>query len=89
MIWKKAQIASFVSEVRDVMKKNSGKRSLKLGLFLVPWTKGERGDAISCLLAQDPFQLSALADVISPMVYHKMCGRSAEWVGYICRYYSN
>lgn len=88
MEWKKEQIASFVFEARDVMEKNRGKKPLKLGLFLVPWTKGERGDAISYLLAQDPFQLSALADVISPMVYHKMCGRSAEWVGYMCRYYS-
>ena len=88
MKWKKEQIASFVSETRDVMEKNRGKRPLKLGLFLVPLTKGERGNAISYLLAQDPFQLSALVDVISPMVYHKMCGRGAEWVGYMCRYYS-
>ena len=87
MKWKKEQIASFVSEVRNVMEKNQGKKPLKLGLFLVPWTKGERGDAISYLLAQDPFQLAAVADVISPMVYHKMCGKSAEWVGYMTRYY--
>ena len=88
MEWKKEQIASFVSETRDVMKKNQGKKSLKLGLFLVPWTKGERGDAVSYLLAQDPFQLAALADVLSPMVYHRMCGRSPAWVGYMCKYYS-
>ena len=87
MVWKKEQIASFVSETRDVMENNRGKKPLKLGLFLVPWTKGERGDAISYLLAQYPFQLSALADVISPMVYHDMCGKSAEWVGYMCGYY--
>ncbi len=86
--WKKAQIASFVSETRDVMEKNRGKRQLKLGLFLVPWTKGERGNAISYLLGQDAFQLSGLVDVISPMVYHKMCGRSSAWVGYMCSYYS-
>ena len=87
MVWKKEQIASFVLETREVMDRNRGKKPLKLGLFLVPWTKGERGDAISYLLAQDPFQLSALADVISPMVYHDMCGKSAEWVGYMCGYY--
>ena len=87
MVWKKTQIASFVSEVRNVMEKNQGKKLLKLGLFLVPWTKGERGNAISYLLGQDPFQLAALADVISPMVYHKMCGKGEEWVGYMTRYY--
>ena len=87
MEWKKAQIASFVSETRAVMEKNRGKNLLKLGLFLVPWTKGEKGDAISYLLAQDAFQLSGLVDVISPMVYHKMCGRRAEWVGFMTQYY--
>ena len=87
MEWKKAQIASFVSETRKVINEGSGKRPLKLGLFLVPWTKGERGNAVCYLLGQDPFQLSGFADVISPMVYHRMCGKSPEWVGFMTAYY--
>jgi len=87
MQWKKAQIASFVRDVRGILDRCSEMNRPILGLFLVPWTKGERGNDVSYLLAQDPFQLSELADVISPMVYHEMCGRGARWVGYMTQYY--
>ena len=87
MKWKKEQIASFVVAVKKILTENPGKRPLKLGLFLAPWTKGERGNAVSYLLGQDPFELAELVDVISPMVYHKMCGKSPKWVGYLCDYY--
>lgn len=81
MEWKKSRISSFVDEVRRVL------GHLKLGVFLVPWTKGEKQDAISYRLAQDPFQLSDQTDVISPMLYHRMCAKDVSWVGYMTRYY--
>ncbi|MBW2208761.1 MAG: hypothetical protein JRG79_17805 [Deltaproteobacteria bacterium] len=81
MVWKKEQIASFVDEAGNVL----GDRTL--GLFLVPWTKGEKGNELSYALAQDPFQLAQQVDVISPMVYHKMCGQPASWVGAMTSYY--
>jgi hypothetical protein len=96
MTWKKEQINSFVREVlinRDsphfsdfspAIKEN---RPLLLGAFIVPWTRGERNDAISYLLAQDAFELSEMLDVISPMVYHKMCGTPATWVREMTAYY--
>lgn len=87
MNWKKRQISSFVEEVRDVLRSRSSGSQMTLGVFLVPWTKGERNNDISYKLAQDAFQLSAIADVISPMVYHKMCGRPESWVGYMTQYY--
>lgn len=87
MTWKKAQISSFVGEVRKVLDSSSRKKPVRLGLFLVPWTKGERGNNLSYLLAQDAFQLSRQADVISPMLYHKMSGKKESWVGAMTRYY--
>jgi len=81
MVWKKEQINAFVAEARSVV----GARTL--GVFLVPWTKGERNNAISYQLAQDPFALAQLADVISPMVYHKMCHQPPSWVGAMTSYY--
>ena len=81
MKWKKEQILSFVVDVKEIL------GPLKLGLFLVPWTKGEKQNAISYRLAQDAFQLSREADVISPMLYHKMCGKPPPWVGHMTRYY--
>ena len=87
MKWKKGQIESFVAEVKRILAENPGKRALKLGVFLVPWTKGERENAVSYRLAQDPFALGEMVDVISPMVYHRMCGRTVQWVGYMVNYY--
>ena len=81
MKWKKEQILSFVVDVKGVL------GPLKLGLFLFPWTRGEKQNAISYRLAQDAFQLSRQADVISPMLYHKMCDRLPSWVGHMTRYY--
>jgi hypothetical protein len=81
MQWKKEQISSFVMAVKQIL------GPLKLGLFLVPWTKGERHNAISYLLAQDAPRLSRVADVVSPMLYHGMCGEPPSWAGYITGYY--
>ena len=87
MKWKKEQISSFVKDVRGILDRMSIKKPLTLGLFLVPWTKGERRNAISYRLAQDAFQLSMNADVISPMLYHAMCGHTPSWVGSMTEYY--
>ncbi|MHB9097047.1 MAG: glycoside hydrolase family 10 protein [Syntrophales bacterium] len=103
MAWKKEQIASFVRAVRSVMspspdsylRKKGVRRSghlqpgkqLALGAFVVPWTKGERDGAVTFLLGQDAFALSGIVDVISPMLYHRMTGRDAAWVGEMTAYY--
>jgi hypothetical protein len=87
MQWKQEQIASFVSDVGKVIDRCSvGTRPL-LGIFLVPWTRGERFNAVSYQFAQDPFQLAAHVDVISPMLYHKKVGRPASWTGFMTQYY--
>ena len=87
MVWKKKQISSFVIEAKRIIERYSKERPVKLGLFLVPWTKGERQNDISFKIAQDAFELSKYADVISPMVYHKMCGQDESWVGRMTEYY--
>jgi len=87
MKWKKEQISGFVADVKKIIDESFEDSRPLLGLFLVPWTKGERQNEISYKFAQDPFQLSQLADVISPMVYHKKVGRQASWVGFMTQYY--
>ena len=84
---KKTQIESFVIDVKRIIERHSKERSIKLGLFLVPWTKGEKQNDISFKIAQDAFELSRHVDVISPMVYHKMCGQGEKWVGAMTAYY--
>jgi hypothetical protein len=86
MEWKKEQINSFVRDVKGILAQHQEK--ITLGLFTVPWRKGEQDDAVSYLLAQDVFRLSQIADVISPMLYHKMCGKDSDWVGRMTEYYA-
>ena len=99
MAWKKDQITSFVRDVRTLIGnrgtvplfspgKNRGAVPLFLGAFVVPWTKGEKDGAASFLLGQDAFALSEIVDVISPMVYHRMVGKDAAWVGDMTEYYA-
>ena len=87
MKWKKQQIASFVAKVRKVLDQRPIETRPILGIFLVPWTKGERQNAVSYAFGQDYFQLGKYADVLSPMVYHKMVGQPPSWVGSMSQYY--
>ena len=83
--WKQYQIESFVSLVKERLNKHH--RKLLLGLFIVPWTKGEKLNAISYYLGQNAFSLSNRADVISPMLYHRMCHKPLSWIGQMIQYY--
>lgn len=86
MQWKKENIRSFVAEARKII--DAGKqKDFILGLFAVPWKKGDWGNAVSFRFAQDVGQLSRLVDVVSPMVYHRMLSQNPEWVGAITRYF--
>ncbi len=78
--WKKEQITSFVREARSLVEQAQANRKTILGIFLVPWTQGERQGAVLQLLAQDAFQLARYADVLSPMLYHKMVAQPVAWV---------
>jgi len=68
------------SRFRGNDRKESGNDRPLLGLFVVPWTKGERNGDVSYRLGQDAAFLSEFADVLSPMVYHRMCGEAPAWV---------
>ncbi len=87
MKWKKEQINAFVEKVRERLDKEPSESRPLLGIFLVPWTKGERQNGVCYAFGQDGFELTKYADVISPMVYHKKVGRSEAWVGVMTRYY--
>ena len=87
MKWKREQINAFVRAVRELLDKKPYESRPLLGIFLVPWTKGERQNEVCYAFGQDGFELAKYADVISPMVYHKKMGRPASWVGFMTRYY--
>lgn len=87
--WKKEQITSFVRDVRAVIDKARPGERCRLGVFLVPWTKGERQGAVTFRLAQDAAQIGRYVDVVSPMAYHRMVDRPAAWTGEIAAYFAD
>ena len=87
MKWKRQQITSFVMAVRKIIDQRPVETRPLLGIFLVPWTKGERENGVCYAFGQDGFALAEYADVLSPMAYHKKMGQAASWVGFMTQYY--
>jgi hypothetical protein len=84
--WKTDQIAGFVEKAAAVAKKENP--DVTVGIFAVPWKKGERDNAIINIIAQDYEKLAPHVDIFSPMVYHKMVGEKPEWISEMVRYTS-
>lgn len=86
--WRCQQIAAFVAAARAVLRRR--RPGARLGLFTVPWMgtmqMGTQPDAPAVddahirIWGQDPALLSQYADVLSPMVYHRLCGQPTPWV---------
>lgn len=51
-----------------------------LGIFTVPWYLTDYNGAIQQTVAQDFSRLGRHVDVFSPMTYHLLCHRPADWV---------
>lgn len=76
--WRCDIINSWVEEARDIIKRSG--RNITLGMFTVPWTDKDKGNAIINIIGQDFEALSSYIDIFSPMVYHKMCDKDVEWI---------
>jgi hypothetical protein len=80
--WRCAQIAAFVADV--AARRDRLRPAATLGLFTIPWVGTALDDlpvtdAHIRIVGQDPALLSRHADVLSPMVYHRLCRRRADW----------
>ncbi len=82
--WRCQQIASFVAEARARLHQH--RPEAILGAFTVPWTDQDFDGAFIRIIAQDPAQLAPHVDVLSPMVYHRLCGRDVAWIGRVTRW---
>ncbi len=76
--WRCAQITSWVAQARRVLERV--RPGTTLGMFGVPWRRDDHSGAILTVVAQDLAALGEHVDVISPMVYHVMCGQPPEWI---------
>ncbi len=85
--WRCRQIETFFMEARARLQQH--RPTALLGIFTVPWTDADfdanyrTGSApnVHHVIGQDLTLLAPHVDVISPMVYHRMCVRPPAWVG--------
>jgi hypothetical protein len=70
-----------VAEARKVLERT--RPGALLGLFGVPWQLSDFEGAIHSVIGQDYRALGQIVDVLSPMVYHAMCGRPVAWIGQV------
>ncbi len=76
--WKCQRIAGFVQDIRNFLR--AQRPDLRLGLFALPWRLTDHNAAVRTIVGQDVALLGRRVDVISPMVYHRLCGQSPEWI---------
>jgi hypothetical protein len=86
-IWKAHIITSFAKNLCTI--KNTYAPTLTLGLFGVPWVDGEYEGALAKIIGQDYSALAKYIDVFTPMSYHHMCNRPAEWVSTVAKKVTN
>ncbi len=76
--WRADQITDFVRRAAERAK--SKNPEFLVGLFAVPSFGGAGAGELRKVVGQDFTALAPHVDVFSPMVYHRMCGRSTEWI---------
>ena len=77
--WRCEQITSWAAQAKALVRRV--RPGAVLGLFGVPWRLADRDCAILKIIGQDYRRLGEHVDVISPMVYHRMCGFGPGWIG--------
>lgn len=86
--WRCEQITSFVAAAKNRLKARLPEALL--GVFTIPWTDDDCINGISApnihIVGQDLQQLQGQADVLSPMVYHRLCGKPANWPAQVTRF---
>lgn len=76
--WRCGVIENFVAEAAQRVRYH--RPAAQIGLFTIPWT----GDDLRRVVGQDLRRLGRQADILSPMVYHRLCGQSTGWIGEVC-----
>jgi hypothetical protein len=76
--WRVNTVTEFVKVAAETAQEENP--ALEIGLFAIPWFRGEREDAIYQVAGQDFEALAPYVDVFSPMVYHVMLGEEPEWI---------
>ena len=75
-------MTSFAAEAAAIVR--AAQPDCLVGAFTVPWRRDDWGGALRRIVGQDLAALAQHLDVISPMVYHRMCGQQPPWIAGVC-----
>ncbi|CAN5208850.1 hypothetical protein BH23BAC1_BH23BAC1_32960 [soil metagenome] len=76
--WRSQIINYWVTEMKNEVKKS--RPEALLGIFYCSWFPSDYDGALYNILGLDVKTLAGIADVLSPMLFHMMMGRSVDWV---------
>jgi hypothetical protein len=77
--WRSAVLQEWASDMKGVVK--SIQPEALMGIYHCGWFASDYDSALYRVLGIDVPSLAAVADVLSPMLFHRMKGRPVEWVG--------
>jgi hypothetical protein len=76
--WRCKVLYDWAFDIKQIM--HEEKPGILLGIYYCPWTNDDFDGARRDILGLDLKMLRSIVDVFSPMVYHALMDRSAEWV---------
>ncbi|RZS96293.1 family 10 glycosylhydrolase [Cecembia calidifontis] len=77
--WRADILNGWVEDMGKIVK--SEQPQAKLGVFYCSWYPSDYDSALYKTLGIDPLALAQRADVLSPMLFHRMKDRPTSWVG--------
>ncbi|WP_113925521.1 glycoside hydrolase family 10 protein [Cognataquiflexum aquatile] len=77
--WRSGVLNGWVRDMGSVL--DEIQPNAKLGVFYCSWYPADYDSALYRILGIDPKAFSEMADVMSPMLFHKMKERPTTWVG--------
>lgn len=77
--WRNGILNGWVKDMGDIVR--DMRQDALLGVYYCSWYPDDHDSALYRTLGIDVNDLAEMADVLSPMLFHKMKGRKPEWVG--------
>jgi len=76
--WRNIILNEWMIDMKSIVKENQP--DALVGIFYCSWFPEDHGGALFNTLGIDVEAFAEIADVLSPMMFHKMKGREPEWV---------
>lgn len=85
--WRASVLTEWVSDMDNIIEEMQP--NALLGIFYCSWYPGDFNNALYRNLGLELEELSGIADVFSPMLFHKMMDKPTSWVSEYTRWLNN